>query len=97
MYRGRIIESAQTQELFANIQHPYTRGLLDSIPSIDSEAEWLDAISGKVPTIEESLSGCAFHPRCSYAQTNCGTTMPERKLLNTDHLVRCHFAGELEL
>ncbi|MFT4726762.1 MAG: ABC-type dipeptide/oligopeptide/nickel transport system ATPase component, partial [Granulosicoccus sp.] len=64
MYRGRVVESAETTELFANILHPYTRGLLNSLPSIDSDTEWLDAIPGRVPTLEEQLDGCAFHPRC---------------------------------
>jgi len=97
MYRGRIIESSGTAELFRNIQHPYTRGLLNSIPAIDSETEWLDAIPGRVPTLEEELNGCAFHPRCSYAQAQCTDTLPTAQVSDTNHLVRCHFAGELEL
>jgi len=97
MYRGRIVESSTTNELFGNIQHPYTRGLLNSIPSIDSETEWLDAIPGRVPTLEEKLPGCAFHPRCPYSETRCVDTTPEVSRTDTNHLVRCHFAGELQL
>jgi oligopeptide/dipeptide ABC transporter ATP-binding protein len=97
MYRGRIVESAETTELFANILHPYTRGLLNSLPSIDSDTEWLDAIPGRVPTIEEPLEGCAFHPRCAFAKTQCSTTQPVLLSLKGQHLSRCHFVGELPL
>ncbi|MFK7856369.1 MAG: ABC transporter ATP-binding protein [Granulosicoccus sp.] len=97
MYRGRIVEKSATTELFANIQHPYTRGLLNSIPAIDSETEWLDAIPGRVPTLEEEINGCAFHPRCTHAQVQCANTEPTACVLDNNHLVRCHFAGELGL
>lgn len=97
MYRGRIVESAPTKELFANILHPYTRGLLNSIPSVDTDIEWLDAIPGRVPTLEEELSGCAFHPRCSFAQAICAEALPELATMNSQHAARCHYAGELEL
>jgi len=97
MYRGRIIESSKTDELFGNIQHPYTRGLLNSIPAVDSEIEWLDTIPGRVPTLEEKIEGCAFHPRCRFAKAQCEDTIPTALVSDTRHLVRCHFAGELEL
>jgi len=97
MYRGRIVESSTTSELFGNIQHPYTRGLLNSIPSIDSETEWLDTIPGRVPTLEEKLPGCAFHPRCPYSEAQCVDTPPPVSHTDANHLVRCHFAGELRL
>jgi oligopeptide/dipeptide ABC transporter ATP-binding protein len=97
MYRGRIVESAETLELFANILHPYTRGLLNSLPSIDSDIEWLDAIPGRVPTLEEQLDGCAFHPRCSFAKAQCSKELPGLVSLKSQHLSRCHFAGELPL
>ena len=97
MYRGRIVESAITDELFANIHHPYTQGLLNSIPSVDVDIEWLDAVPGRVPTLEEKLPGCAFHPRCSFAQTLCAESLPKLATINSQHVARCHFAGELEL
>ena len=96
MYRGRIVESSTTKELFGNIQHPYTHGLLKSIPSIDAEAEWLDAIPGRVPTLEENLAGCAFHPRCPHAQSECTDTQPSALCTKSDYVVRCHFVGKLE-
>lgn len=97
MYRGRIVESAETIELFANILHPYTRGLLNSLPSVDSDTEWLDAIPGRVPTLEEQLDGCAFHPRCAFAKAQCSNNLPDLLSLKGQHQSRCHFAGELLL
>jgi oligopeptide/dipeptide ABC transporter ATP-binding protein len=97
MYRGRIVESAETTELFSNILHPYTRGLLNSLPSIDSDAEWLDAIPGRVPTLEEQLDGCAFHPRCAFAKAECYKQIPDLLSLEGQHQSRCHFAGDLPL
>ena len=92
MYRGKIVEAAQTAELFANICHPYTRGLLNSIPVVDHDVEWLEAIPGRVPTIDESLSGCSFHPRCARAEGRCGVDDPKKQDVADGHLVRCHFA-----
>ncbi len=97
MYRGRIIESAPTSELFASIQHPYTLGLLNSIPSIDSEVEWLKAIPGRVPTLQEQLHGCAFHPRCAFAKEECSHSLPPTTSVGEHHQVMCHFANELDL
>lgn len=97
MYRGRIIESAPTEELFAHILHPYTRGLLNSIPSIDVDIEWLDAIPGRVPTLEEDVSGCAFHPRCAFAQALCTEVLPDLQNIKPQHVARCHYASELKL
>ncbi|MFK7889859.1 MAG: ABC transporter ATP-binding protein [Granulosicoccus sp.] len=97
MYRGRILESAPTNELFTHVLHPYTKGLLNSIPSINQDSEWLDAIPGRVPVLDEQLPGCAFHPRCAYAQPPCSETMPELATISGQQKVRCHYAGELEL
>lgn len=97
MYRGRIVESAPAAMLFSNISHPYTRGLLNSIPSVEKDTEWLTAIPGRVPSISESLSGCAFHPRCAYAEEKCKNLQPTPNELEADHSVRCHFAGALNL
>lgn len=97
MYRGKVIESAMTNELFSNIQHPYTAGLLRSIPSIVSDVEWLEAIPGRVPTLQEFVPGCAFHPRCAHVRTECTTSSPDLSSSGADHHVRCHFAGALTL
>ena len=94
MYRGRIVESAPVELLFTRIGHPYTLGLLGSIPSVDHDVEWLAAIPGKVPMLEEQLSGCAFHPRCGFSKDNCRSQSPSQRMLSTEHQVLCHYAGE---
>ncbi len=93
MYRGKIAEAAPTRELFANMSHPYTRGLLNSIPVVDHDVEWLEAIPGRVPTIDETLEGCAFHPRCAMADAKCSAADPDARDVAPDHAVRCHYAG----
>ena len=74
------------------MSHPYTRGLLNSIPVVDHDVEWLEAIPGRVPTIDEVLPGCAFHPRCAIAEAQCKTNDPDARDVVKDHAVRCHFA-----
>lgn len=97
MYRGRIVESAETRTLFTNILHPYTRGLLNSIPSVDSDIEWLDAVPGRVPRLDENLAGCEFHPRCAFAKHRCTEFLPDLVNVEKKHFARCHFAGKLPL
>jgi len=92
MYRGKVAEAAATAELFSNMSHPYTRGLLNSIPVVDRDVEWLEAIPGRVPTIDEALPGCAFHPRCALVQPRCSAEDPEPRDVAAGHEVRCHFA-----
>ncbi len=95
MYRGKIVEAAATVELFSNMSHPYTRGLLNSIPAVDTDVEWLEAIPGRVPTIDETLPGCAFHPRCPMAAEICKGEDPAALDVAAGHAVRCHFAEEI--
>ncbi len=94
MYWGKVIETAAADELFANMAHPYTRGLLASIPVTDREVERLEAIPSRVPTMGEKLSGCAFHPRCSRARPICSDIDPAAIAVAPDHFARCHFPGE---
>jgi len=94
MYRGKVAESAKTADLFADLAHPYTRGLLNSIPVVDRDVEWLEAIPGRVPTLEETLTGCAFHPRCALATDLCAQTAPQTTQFKPGHNVQCHFAGK---
>ena len=91
MYRGRIVEQASTSTLFSNMSHPYTLGLLGSIPATDHDVEWLDAIPGRVPTLDEAVPGCAFHPRCFAAKGPCKTADPGAAAVSPAHFVRCHF------
>jgi len=89
MYCGKIVEYTDVRSLFANPQHPYTIGLLNSIPSheVDSEGD-LQIIAGTVPSPFEELKGCSFAPRCPFAKEMCHEEVPE--LINKDdRQVRC--------
>ncbi|MFD7890182.1 ABC transporter ATP-binding protein [Streptomyces albidoflavus] len=76
MYAGRIVETAPVHELYARPAHPYTRGLLDSIPRLDQKGQELYAIKGLPPNLTRIPSGCAFNPRCPMAQDICRTEVP---------------------
>ncbi|MGP3982605.1 ABC transporter ATP-binding protein [Streptomyces sp. KR80] len=76
MYAGRIVETAPVHELYKRPAHPYTRGLLDSIPRLDRRGRELSAIRGLPPNLLDIPSGCAFHPRCPRAQDVCITDRP---------------------
>ena len=94
MYRGKVIEAADAQDLFAAMRHPYTRGLLDSIPVADEEVEHLNAVKGRVPMLEEVIQGCAFNPRCPNVQQKCIDAIPPAADFANGHQVRCHFPLE---
>ncbi|WP_432015049.1 ABC transporter ATP-binding protein [Streptomyces cucumeris] len=76
MYAGRIMETAPVQELYRRPAHPYTRGLLDSIPRVDHQGKELYAIKGLPPSLLSVPTGCPFHPRCPRAQEICRTERP---------------------
>jgi oligopeptide/dipeptide ABC transporter ATP-binding protein len=76
MYAARTVEQAPVSALFAAPQHPYTEGLLDSIPQLDQVADRLQAIEGTIPSLSEMPSGCRFHPRCRYAEAACASLDP---------------------
>ncbi|MEV7183776.1 ABC transporter ATP-binding protein [Kitasatospora sp. NPDC093102] len=76
MYAGRIVETAPVHELYARPAHPYTRGLLDSIPRLDQKGQGLHAIKGLPPSLLRIPEGCAFNPRCPRAQDRCRTELP---------------------
>ncbi|MGW2249032.1 ABC transporter ATP-binding protein [Kitasatospora sp. NPDC001660] len=77
MYAGRIVETAPVHELYARPAHPYTRGLLDSIPRLDQKGQELYAIKGLPPNLLRIPKGCAFNPRCPRAQDICRAEVPE--------------------
>ncbi|MGC2998088.1 ABC transporter ATP-binding protein [Streptomyces sp. G35A] len=76
MYAGRIVERAPVHDLYRNPAHPYTKGLLDSIPRLDQKGQELYAIKGLPPNLTRIPSGCAFNPRCPMAQDVCRTDVP---------------------
>lgn len=75
MYLGKIVESASTKEIFSNPKHPYTIGLLNSLP--DEKKKLLSPIKGQPPSIDSIPSGCAFHPRCDLVMDKCKNSIPE--------------------
>lgn len=89
MYSGRVVESAPVKELFKNPQHPYTKGLLASIPSLDQDKERLHSIDGVVPSPFDLPKGCYFAPRCEFAKPECATKMPAITKSGEEHTVRC--------
>ncbi|MFG3050431.1 ABC transporter ATP-binding protein [Kitasatospora sp. NPDC048239] len=77
MYAGRIVETAPVHELYANPAHPYTKGLLRSIPRLDQKGQELYAIKGLPPNLLKVPAGCAFNPRCDFATDQCRTETPK--------------------
>ena len=95
MYAGRIVEEAGTDELFAHPLHPYTQGLLSSLPRFDKAGgrrERLQAIPGTVPRMTENLPGCKFSPRCGVAVPHCSQEEPPLNEIRPGHRVRCWVA-----
>jgi peptide/nickel transport system ATP-binding protein len=98
MYAGRAVEYSSAEDIFDRPQHPYTWGLLGSMPRIDQERlERLIPIKGTPPSLINVPPGCAFHPRCNFARLNGGASETERpELLDTGngHMVACHLSPE---
>jgi peptide/nickel transport system ATP-binding protein len=89
MYAGRIVEQTDTRELFANPQHPYTRGLMASIPRpVEAGKARLKTIPGSVPRLYDLPKGCTFSPRCEIKTAQC-VVEPELVEVKQGHLVRC--------
>lgn len=89
IYAGRIVETGNLYDIFKNPQHPYTVGLLDSIPSLTKEAKRLNPIKGLMPDPTNLPSGCPFAPRCNYASSECSAAVPELEESGSGHFVRC--------
>jgi oligopeptide transport system ATP-binding protein len=93
MYAGRIVEQADAFELYAQPAHPYTKGLLESIPRLDQKGETLDAIGGLPPNLMHIPPGCPFNPRCHYAQDICRVDPPPPLREVARHrFAACHFS-----
>ncbi|HEY5058419.1 MAG TPA: ABC transporter ATP-binding protein [Gaiellaceae bacterium] len=98
MYAGKIVESGDVYTIFRAPRHPYTIGLMDSLPKLAEDEEWLRPIPGAPPSLINRPSGCAFHPRCflSQGRVPCREQVPElRPAEGTAHLAACHFSDEL--
>ena len=92
MYAGEIVESGSVNDLFRSPLHPYTIGLIESIPTLESTQQKLSKlkeISGAVPSLSQVPFGCPFHPRCPTAETRCKTDKPKFKEISKTHSVNC--------
>nr|BFD82886.1 ABC transporter ATP-binding protein [Streptomyces sp. Xyl84] len=94
MYAGRIVETAPVHDLYKAPAHPYTKGLLDSIPRLDHKGRELYAIKGLPPNLTRIPSGCAFHPRCPMARDVCRTDVPPLYRVDEQRGSACHFWRE---
>lgn len=87
MYAGEVVEQTSVKELFLNPSHPYTKGLLESLPRGDKRR--LKIIEGQPPQVGQIISGCRFHPRCEFVMDKCNKKYPERYFLSDNHSVNC--------
>ena len=94
MYLGRIVEEAETEALFANPQHPYTRLLLQTIPDVRAPNRTRALMGGEPPSPLNPPAGCAFHPRCPMATERCGREAPSVRPRPEGGRVACHYAGD---
>jgi len=94
MYAGRLVEEAPTPELFASPSHPYTRGLLASVPRLTGPVTRLTPIAGTVPPPTAWPAGCRFHPRCPAVLPRCPTDDPPPLRVRDGHQMRCWLAGQ---
>jgi peptide/nickel transport system ATP-binding protein len=98
MYVGKIVELAETEELFNHIQHPYTEALLSSAPTPDPRAKRKRVpLRGEVADPANPPRGCYFHPRCQYAKDRCKVETPLLRETRPGHWAACHFSEELAL
>src|SRR6478672_8917715 len=99
MYGGKIVEHGDVHTIFRNPRHPYTIGLMDSLPKLTEDEEWLRPIPGQPPSLINRPPGCAFHPRCflSQGRQRCREEVPPLRPIDggADHESACHFAEEL--
>jgi oligopeptide/dipeptide ABC transporter ATP-binding protein len=98
MYAGKIVESGDVHTIFTAPRHPYTIGLMDSLPRLTLDEDWLRPIPGQPPSLINRPPGCPFHPRCflSQGRVRCREEEPPLRKIAEGHLTACHFAEELE-
>jgi peptide/nickel transport system ATP-binding protein len=96
MYAGEVVEQAEVDELFAKPHHPYTEGLMHSMPHIGHDQERLNVIPGTVPAPTEWPTGCRFRERCPYSWDLCEREHPPLYQIGSGHISRCHLAIEPE-
>ncbi len=95
MYAGRLVETARTDDLYGDPKHPYTIGLLASVPRLDSERKTsLRVIKGLPPNLSRLPGGCSFHPRCEYTFDRCREESPELVEIGPEHLRACFYDAD---
>ena len=94
MYAGQVVEEAPVEEIFENPQHPYTQGLIQSVPDMRYKKESLYSIPGNVPKPGSIKTGCRFAPRCQFATTRCTQENPELYKTSSTHKARCFLIEE---
>ena len=92
MYAGEIVEYGTLEHIFNHVLHPYTKGLFDSLPSLDRDVHRLHPIDGLMPDPSNLPEGCKFHPRCPWATPECSQREPALSEIEPGHLVRCLLA-----
>ncbi len=90
MYSGNIVEYGELERLFTKPYHPYTKGLIASVPVVGKRKESLNVIPGMVPNLIYPPSGCRFHPRCTYCFEPCDSIVPETQEVDSNYFVACH-------
>jgi len=96
LYAGRTVEQAPAHEIFTSPEHPYTLGLMGSMPQLSRRGDAMLPIAGTVPDPRRMPSGCHFHPRCPFADSLCETKRPELRALSQGRQTACHYAPLLE-
>jgi oligopeptide/dipeptide ABC transporter ATP-binding protein len=96
MYAGRVVEEGKTEDVFESPSHPYTVGLIESVPRLDNILRRLTVIGGSVPDPADLPSGCAFHPRCDYADEKCRAAIPELDAVGNNHTARCFYSDQVK-
>jgi len=94
MYAGKIVEEASVHDLFSEPLHPYTQGLLASLPRLSELDKEIEQLPGSVPDALDPPKGCSFHPRCKHATDQCVTITPRFVTPRTGHKVACHLYQE---
>ncbi len=90
MYAGEVVEQGKVQQIFNHPHHPYTKGLLNSIPKLEGNGDRMEVIPGMVPNINRMPEGCRFHPRCKYADELCEKQKPQLAEVEDGCCIRCH-------
>ena len=96
MYAGKKVEEGMVEDIFNNPKHPYTQGLLNSVPNVDDPDFELEPIPGSLPSLHEDIQGCRFHPRCKFATAKCSVLPPEETKDERGHMVSCWLYEEEE-